>query len=363
MMLKFALAPFSFLYGIAIYTRNWLFDLGILKSQSFSTPTICVGNLNLGGTGKTPHTEYLIRLLKDDFRIATLSRGYKRKTKGFVMASSSCNALDIGDEPMQIHTKFPGIAVTVDEKRVRGIQNLLQIQPNIDAILLDDAFQHRHLKPGLSILLTDYHNPVYNDYLLPMGTLRDSIRQKRRANIIIVTKCPTILPKAEQEGIRKKIKPSKSQSIYFTSLRYGDLKPVFEGTNINLDHSKKTKLMAIAGIAKPKLFFEHLDREHIVCERIQFPDHYHFTEKKIKAIFEQFSELDDKPEIIVTTEKDAARLIQFRNLPHELKRLFYYIPIEVEFLNNQTNDFNNKLNEYVRKSSRNNGLHSKQGNR
>ncbi len=363
MVLRFLLAPMALLYGIAVYTRNWLFDVGILKSQSFSTPSVCVGNLTVGGTGKTPHIEYLVKLLQNNYSVATLSRGYKRQTKGFLLANHASNAHDIGDEPMQIKLKFPGITVAVDENRVRGINNLLQINSNIDIILLDDAYQHRYVKAGLNILLTDYGNPIYNDYLLPMGRLRDSIVQKRRTNIVIVTKCPENLEQATQNEIAKKLNLSRNQELYFTTFRYGKPMPLFNGINPDLVSKPYGQIVALAGIANPKPFFKYLEKEHAVCEIMHYPDHYHFTETKIKAIFEKFSMHPNKPVAIVTTEKDAARIRVFNDLPIEMRRVFFYIPIEVDFLNTQGNDFNNKLHEYVRKSKRNNGIHSEQGNR
>ncbi|MDX9847900.1 MAG: tetraacyldisaccharide 4'-kinase [Tenuifilaceae bacterium] len=363
MNFRFLLAPLSLLYGIAVYARNWLFDVGFLESHSFSTPTICVGNLTVGGTGKTPHTEHLVKSLHNDFSVATLSRGYKRRTKGFLMATQASNAHDIGDEPMQIKLKFPETTVAVDENRVRGINNLLQINPNIDVILLDDAYQHRYVKAGLNILLTDYSNLIYSDYLLPMGRLRDSIVQKRRANTVIVTKCPKSLDQAAQNKIAKKLNLSEKQELYFTTLQYGSLEPVFDEIDTDENSISNCQIMALAGIANPKPFFKYLEKEHAVCKIMHYPDHYHFTETKIKAIFEKFSKHPNKPVAIVTTEKDAARIKVFNNLPTEIRSVFYYIPIEVDFLNAQGNDFNNKLHEYVRKSKRNNGIHSEQGNR
>ncbi|MDD3567256.1 MAG: tetraacyldisaccharide 4'-kinase, partial [Bacteroidales bacterium] len=221
-IIRIILSPLALLYGTAIYLRNFLFDVNVLKSKSFNRAVICIGNLTVGGTGKTPHTEYLINLLKDDLNVATLSRGYKRKTKGFLMASSSSTASDIGDEPMQIRTKFSGITVAVDEQRVRGIETLLQQKPSTDVILLDDAFQHRYVRPGFSILLTDYNNLIYKDYFLPTGTLRDSFSQRKRANVVIVTKCPRDLSDGEQQKIIGKLKLQSHQQVYFTSYTYGD---------------------------------------------------------------------------------------------------------------------------------------------
>jgi tetraacyldisaccharide 4'-kinase len=355
LILRILLIPITLLYGAAIYVRNFLFDIGIKKSTSFSRAVICIGNLTVGGTGKTPHTEHLINLLKDDFNVATLSRGYKRKTKGFILASSSSTASDIGDEPMQMLTKFPGISVAVDEQRVRGVETLLQQKPNTNVILLDDAFQHRYVKPGFSILLTDYNNLIYKDFFLPTGTLRDSFAQRKRASLVLVTKCPANLHSNEQLKIIKKLKLKPNQQVFFTTYRYGSLKPIFEsGTK----PGKPITVTALAGIANPKPFFRHLKANYSIINTIQLPDHYRFTEKKIRAIFESFSSLrKDTTHIVITTEKDAARIKEFINLPDAIKSAFFYIPIEVEFLDDKENEYNSKILKYVGKSKRNNSLH------
>lgn len=362
-IIRIILFPIALLYAAAVYVRNFLFDIGIKKSTSFSRAVVCIGNLTVGGTGKTPHTEHLINLLKDDFNVATLSRGYKRRTKGFLLASSSSTASDIGDEPMQMQTKFPGITVAVDEQRVRGIKTLLQQKPSTDVILLDDAFQHRYVKPGLAILLTDYNNLIYKDFLLPTGTLRDSFAQRKRANVVIVTKCPSDLSDVDQQKIIGKLKLQSNQQVYFTTYTYGSIEPVFSDANTAINPKSQPNVIALAGIANPKPFFGYLKDLYAVDRTIQLPDHYHFTEKKIRAIFERISVLKNRPTIVITTEKDAARIKEFNNLPAEVKRVFYFIPIRVSFLNGNEEEFNCKIHEYARESKRNNGLHSQQGNR
>lgn len=349
-MLKILLSPLALLYGIAVYVRNFLFDIGLLKSTSFTKPTICVGNLTVGGTGKTPHIEYLIRLLTNNYKIATLSRGYKRKTKGFKVADAGCTAAQIGDEPFQIFSKFSEIIVSVDENRVRGINNLNQLHPNLDVILLDDAFQHRYVKPGLSILLTDFNNLVSRDLFLPAGTLRDSITQIKRADIVIITKCPQNLELDKIRSIKSELRIKANQSLFFTKLNYGELKPVFDNTSGQINQSEDLAVFAVAGIANPKPFILHLESRFVLKNRIILPDHYHFSEKKIRAIFESFSQIHGVSKAIVTTEKDASRLKQFSNLPDELKKHFYYIPIEVEFLDDSNEEFNDKIYSYVAKS-------------
>ncbi len=355
LILRILLIPITLLYGATIYVRNFLFDIGVKKSTSFSKTVICIGNLTVGGTGKTPHTEHLINLLKDDFNVATLSRGYKRKTKGFMLASSNSTASEIGDEPMQMLTKFPGITVAVDEQRVRGVETLLQQKPSTDVILLDDAFQHRYIKPGFSILLTDYNNLIYKDFFLPTGTLRDSFAQRKRASLVLVTKCPANLHSNEQLKIIKKLKLKPNQQVFFTTYRYGSIKPVFETVN---PPEKPVTCTALAGIANPKPFCKHLKTNYSITNTIELTDHYRFTETKIKAIFESFSPLlKGGTHIVITTEKDAARIREFTNLPDAIKSAFYFIPIEVEFLDGKQDEYNSKILEYVGESKRNNRLH------
>ena len=358
-MLKIFLAPLALLYGIAVYVRNYLFDIGILKTTSFNRATICVGNLTVGGTGKTPHTEYLVELLKEDNKIATLSRGYKRKTKGFILADNTCNACTIGDEPYQMYNKNPDIAVAVDEKRVRGIKTLIDKIPDIEVIILDDAFQHRYVKPGYSILLVDYNNLITNDYFLPLGKLRDSLNQKHRADTVIVTKCPPNMKPIGQRILTKELNLLPYQNIYFTTMVYGDLAPVYSDNKSALTLSKEISIYALAGIANPIPFFNFLKSNTNLIKTSALPDHFHFTEKKIYAIFDEFSKINADKKIIVTTEKDASRLKALENLDNDIKKCFYYIPIKVKFLDGNEVDFNNKIQSYVRKSKRNHSLHTK----
>ena len=358
-MLKILFAPLALLYGIAVYIRNYLFDIKLLKSSQFNIETICIGNLTVGGTGKTPHTEYLIELLKKEFKIATLSRGYKRRTNGFILADQTSNASSIGDEPYQMYCKFQDITVAVDEKRVRGINQIKQNIPDIEVILLDDAFQHRYVKPGCSILLVDYNNLITKDYFLPLGTLRDSITQTHRADIIIVTKCPASLKPIEQRIVTKELNPFPYQKSYFTTMVYGHLTPVFSKNKNIVQLSKEITSFALAGIANPIPFFDHLKAVTTLIQSVALSDHYHFTEKKINAIFEEFSVINAKNKVIVTTEKDASRLRSLEKLDDEIKKSFYFIPIKVKFLNDGELEFNKKIQSYVRKSKGNHSLHSK----
>ncbi len=346
--------PVSLLYGLAVYIRNRLFDFGIYKSHSFNFPVVSVGNLSVGGTGKTPHVEYLIRLLKDEFKIAVLSRGYRRKSKNFIIADNLVKWQDIGDEPMQYYNKFKNnnIVIAVDERRKRGIKNLINTYNDIDVILLDDAFQHRYVKPDLSILLTDYYNPYYNDYLLPSGKLREPAAEAKRADIIVVTKCPKVLSPITAKTIEEKINPAPHQKLFFSYIKYDKLCPV-TGINLDLIPDKFYSIMIVAGIANTYPLEEHLKRMCVELEILKFPDHHNFSDNDIAIICKKFHNIVSKNKILVTTEKD---LIRFENhkMFDSLKELpFFYVPIKIEFHKNYKNHFDQKILNYVRKNSGN----------
>jgi len=347
--LNILLSPIALIYGLVVKIRNLLFDYKILKSVSFEKPIICVGNITVGGTGKTPHVEYLIKLLSTNFNIATLSRGYRRKTKGFGYVSTSSTALEVGDEPLQMKLKYPSVQVAVDADRVNGISRLIRENSNLDLILLDDAFQHRYVKPGLSILLIDYNQPITSDYFLPMGRLRDSVKEKRRADIVIVTKCPSDLSQDAKVSILEGLKLNSKQSIYYTTMRYGKPIPVFKEYGKNLELKKSQEIFAIAGIANPTFFFYHIDSKANLIEKHTFPDHFTFTKNKISPIFDSYLRSNAIEKAIVTTEKDAARLRGIPSLDEAFKKALFFIPIEVEFLDDQENSFNNKILTYARK--------------
>ncbi len=348
--LNILLAPIALIYGLIIKIRNLLFDFKILKSVSFEKPIICVGNLTVGGTGKTPHVEYLIKLLSTKLNIATLSRGYGRKTKGFGYASNTSTSTEVGDEPLQIKLKYPSIQVTVDADRVSGITRLINENSNLDLILLDDAFQHRYVKPGLSILLIDFNRPITTDYFLPMGRLRDSVKEKRRADIVIISKCPFDLSPELRINLSKKLKLSPKQSIYFTTMVYGEPIPVFKKYRINLELKKEQEIYAFAGIANPTFFFSHLENKTNLIEKHIFPDHFTFTKNKIYPIFDSYLRSKANSKAIVTTEKDAARLRGIPSLDEEFKKSIFYIPIEVKFVDDQEIIFNNQILNYARKN-------------
>nr|WP_293302546.1 tetraacyldisaccharide 4'-kinase [Allomuricauda sp.] len=290
--------PFSLIYALVVYVRNFLYNIGVFASKSYRTPTICVGNLSVGGTGKTPMIEYLIRVL-DGHKVAVLSRGYKRKSEGFLLADSNSSVLDLGDEPFQIHQKFPEVSVAVDSDRRNGMVQLeSQVQPQV--VLLDDAFQHRRVKPKYSILLTAHGNLFVDDWYLPTGNLRDAKQEYKRADMLIVTKCPDVLSKDERRTISKKLKPLPHQNVLFSTLTYGDLVKQRNGDGLVLDVLKGKRLALVTGIASPEPLVQYLTSKGLVFEHVEFGDHHHFTDDEINT-FKDF-------ELILTTEKDYVRL-------------------------------------------------------
>ena len=352
------LYPVSWIYGAVVVMRNKLFDWGIFRSKSFDVPVICVGNLAVGGTGKTPHTEYLIKLLRDKYQVAVLSRGYKRRTKGYVLATPQCTAKTIGDEPYQMYTKFSSVTLAVDEKRCHGIEKLLKLkEPSTDVILLDDAFQHRHVKAGLNILLTDYHRLFCDDTLLPAGRLREPVNGKNRAQIVIVTKCPQDIKPIDYNIITKRLNLYPYQRLFFSSFRYGNLQPVFSNEGgIALSLLTDTDILLITGIASPVPILERLGDCTKQIDLLSFGDHHDFTHKDMQQIRERFNKLKGKRRLIITTEKDATRLINHPGLDAELKPFIYALPIEIEILQNQQDKFNQHIIDYVRENTRNRSL-------
>ena len=335
-ILRKILFPFALLYGFITSFRNFLFDKGILKSHSFDLPIIAVGNLSVGGTGKTPQIEYLIRLLSPTNKIATLSRGYKRKSEGFILANSTSNAEILGDEPFQFYQKFPNILVAVDANRKNGIEQLMKIsKPGI--ILLDDAFQHRKVKAGFYILLTAYNDLYANDFILPTGNLRESRSGAERANIVVVTKCPANLTEKEKNAIERKLQLDSIQKLFFTSIAYDEF--IFSEENqLAVSEIKNSEKVLLAGIAKPEPFFDYLKNENDIV--LTFPDHHHFSEKDILEIKEKA-----KGKIIITTEKDFVRLKG--NLA---KEQLFYLPIKSEFLQNHE-VFDKTILSYIENNS------------
>lgn len=360
------LSPVAFLYGAGVALRNKLFDCGVLRSESFDIPIICIGNIAVGGTGKTPHTEYLIKLLHKEFRVAVLSRGYKRHTKGYVLSTPTSKARNIGDEPYQIKTKFPDIRVAVDENRCHGINQLRTLSdPAVEVVLLDDAFQHRYVKAGLNILLTDYHRLFCDDALLPAGRLREPAEGKNRAQIVIVTKCPQDLKPIEYNIITKRLKLFPFQQLYFSSFRYGKLQPVFPPTETARGEVQERELsslqadervLLLTGIASPATIIEELNAYTSHIDLLAYDDHHNFTAQDMQLIKERFEKLKGSRKLIITTEKDATRLVHHQALNEGLKQHIYALPIEVEILQNQQDNFNQHIIGYVRENTRNSSL-------
>lgn len=351
--------PLSWLYGMVVFIRKKLFDWRILKQVQYNVPVICVGNLTVGGTGKTPHIEYLVGLLKDRYRVAVLSRGYKRKSKGFVLATDSTNYQKIGDEPHQIKLKFPDIIVAVDENRRHGIETLLAMKDAPDIILLDDAFQHRYVKPSLSILLSNYNRPVYTDKMLPAGRLREPASGMERANIVVVSKCPDTLKPIDMRIINHELNLFPYQTLVFTTTKYGNLvamfnrKDLFNRIERPLETIKDKNVLLIAGIASPELLVDEIKKYTSSVKLLEYPDHHNFSAKDIKEIENEFQNMGDKT-ITILTEKDAARLTNGNGLSEKLKSSMYYLPVEISFLQKEEEEiFNKKINKHVDKNTGN----------
>ena len=331
--LRKILFPLAILYGWITQFRNFLYDKGILKSYAFDIPIIAVGNLSVGGTGKTPQIEYLIRLLSTDFKVATLSRGYKRKSKGFLLANENSTAASLGDEPYQMQLKFPNIQVAVDADRKNGIEQLLSKENKPEIIVLDDAFQHRKIKAGLYILLTTFDELYVDDFMLPTGNLRESRSGARRADIVMVTKCPQTISESDRQWVKKKLNIDKP--TFFTSVSYDET--IYSiNSSLNISALESVSKLLVAGIAKPKLFYDHLKNENDVV--LKFPDHHHFSNKDIETIKKKAG---SRP--IVTTEKDYVRLRDY----FQDKQLFY-LPIKTVFLQD-FQDFNQLILAFSKK--------------
>jgi len=327
----FPLVP---LYYLATWTRNKLYDLGIKKSKSYDLPVICVGNLSVGGTGKTPMIEYMISLLYESNIVATLSRGYKRKTSGFQIANENSSVGTVGDEPFQFYNKFKEkIIVSVDSDRQNGIEKLQLNNDLLDVILLDDAFQHRKVKAGFNILLTTYANLYVNDYLLPTGNLREPKSGAKRADIIVVTKCPTTLTDTEKGIIISQLKPKSNQHVFFSSIKYANQ---VINDNKKLELEKIVKFILVTGIANSKPLEDYLHSKNLNFKHLSFKDHHDFTKKEIASFSEE--------NLIITTEKDFMRLRQYDSLKPKL----YYLPIETQIENAM--EFNTLIKNFVSKN-------------
>jgi len=391
---RFLLLPLSWLYGIAVWIRNVLFNAEILPSTSYDMPVISVGNITVGGTGKTPHTEYLIRALSNTYQVAVLSRGYKRKSKGFVLADSTTGLEELGDEPLQMKLKFPNLVVAVDENRRRGIEQLMgrTMQPFIDVILLDDAYQHRYVNPSISILMIDYNRLIREDYLLPVGNLREPAGQIKRAQMVIVSKCPTDLTPMDVRILSTKIGVLPYQSLYFTTMKYGAIEKLRTSEEVtqkkgseptvsaetsdafieteaiatevpivgklqSFEQIKEQRIpiLLLTGIATPQSLETHVRLFAAEVKAMHFADHHEFSKRDARKIGLEFETIKDAGGIILTTEKDATRL---RNNPfmQPLAPYIYYPTLEINFLEGQGRTFEQKITDYVRINKRNRKL-------
>lgn len=335
---KCVLVPCSKLYGGITYMRNKFFDWNLLKETSFDVPVITVGNIAVGGTGKTPHVEYLLRAFRRKYHIAVLSRGYRRDTKGFIMAGRTSTPRDIGDESYQIYHKFGGdVVVAVCEDRVHGINELLRLDPKIDMIILDDAFQHRYVKPDISIVITEYNHPLSEDRMLPYGRLREPARGINRADMVIVAKCPAGLTPWDYRSVINDYDLFPSQHLFFSHFAYQPLQPVFPDVTTEVPYldwlTPADNILAVAGIGNPRPFVKHLKGFKAKVKVDVFPDHHQYTKKDIEYLQARYNGLKGKRRVIVTTEKDAVRLAANPYYPHDLKAVTFYLPIEVKFEN------------------------------
>ncbi|MBN1789440.1 MAG: tetraacyldisaccharide 4'-kinase [Bacteroidales bacterium] len=351
------LLPLSFLYGLIVWARNLLFDTRILRSTRFKLPVIAVGNITVGGTGKTPHVEYLIRLLKHEYKIAVLSRGYKRKTRHFILATTTSGVTDIGDEPRQMKLKFPDVPIAVERNRVKGVQRLMECIRKLDLVILDDAFQHRAIRPGISILLVDYHRPIFHDILLPAGNLREPARNANRADIIIVTKCPDNFSGRDRSNFISRLNLQDRQAVYFTGYAYGSPIPVYpdrqgrqDPVSFKVLKKIKTRVMLVSGIANPAPLRQFLAHNLGIDDELVFTDHHDFDFKDIQRIKNRFKTLDSVEKCIIVTEKDAVRLREIKITDKRFRKSFYYVPVEVKFRTKGEKPFNKKIHKYLKKN-------------
>jgi tetraacyldisaccharide 4'-kinase len=350
-ILRIILFPFTLLYGLGILIRNKLFDWGILKSTSFSIPVIGVGNLSTGGTGKTPHVEYLIELLQSNYKIAVLSRGYKRKTKGFHIVNSESTVFEVGDEPLQISKNHPEVIVAVDEKRVHGIESIRKMHSDIELIILDDSYQHRYVKPRLNILITDYYKMFHHNYLLPSGNLREPRCQAKRADALIISKTPEVFSPLDRKLIMKRVSPYNAKNVFFSFIQYKEWKPITEPAK-KLSKCKVKTIFLLTGIANPSALEEHLKRQcdELIC--LQYSDHFNFKASNLEKLKEKFNNTFSKSKIIITTQKDEMRL-QKPELIEIIKDLpVFTIPMNIAFHEKDKKSFDEFVKKSIKKTSK-----------
>lgn len=330
------LLPCSKIYGIITYMRNQFFEWHFLPQHEFEVPVVVIGNLAVGGTGKTPHTEFLVESLRHSYHLAVLSRGYKRATSGFVLATPQSTPRQIGDESYQMYQKFGcKVTVAVCEDRVKGIRELLKADPDVNLILLDDAFQHRYVKPDVSVVVTEFNRPLYNDHMLPYGRLREPLQGINRADIVVVTKCPEQMKDLDFALFKKNLGLFPYQSIFFSRYAYQELKPIFPESVPTVPYldwmTDQDSVLAVAGIDNPRPFVRHL-KSYMPKVRVNiFPDHHAFSRKDMELLGRRYKTMPGKNRILVTTEKDAVRMAASPYFPQELKPYAFYLPVKVEF--------------------------------
>ncbi len=352
---KLILLPMSKIYGMVTTLRNCFFNWGIFKQRTFDVPIVVVGNIAVGGAGKTPHVEYIIEALRETYRIGVLSRGYKRNTKGFILASQRSTPLDIGDEPYQIYQKYGrDVTVAVCEDRCKGIEEILKINPEINLMLLDDAFQHRYVKPSVAIVLTEFNRPIFFDKMLPLGRLRESTRAIYRADMVLVTKCPERIKPVEYRIFKNHLSLYPYQKLYFSRFHYNTLQPVFPDNARMVPYleylSDQDRLLIVSGIANPKPFVRYIKQFKPLVKIQVFPDHHNFTRKDLDLISTRFENIKARNKYIITTEKDAVRLANNPYFPPALRPYTFYLPIKVVFDDDTGDSFTADLKKLIAQS-------------
>ena len=354
-MSNFLLAPLAALYGLAVRVRHLLYDVHVIKSEEYDIPVVCVGNITVGGTGKTPVCEFLIEHLSSDYTVALLSRGYGRRTKGYLEVQTNSPFRDVGDEPKQIKLKFPEVVVTVCAERREGIKRIRRDHPEVNMIILDDGFQHRRVKARTNIVLMDYTRPIYHDHLLPWGRLRDLPSQIHRADIVLVTKCPVDISPLDMRMVRKSLALFPYQSIFFTFLSNEPPMALFPET-IPQELPTGTPVVAMAGVANPKPFVEYLGRDYTVTQKLIFDDHHAYIMRDLSRMQEIIA--GEAPDVaIVTTEKDAVKLTNRRRIPEIIASKLYYASASIEFIAGQEDIFVQKVKQYVRTNQKHRVVH------
>lgn len=349
------LYPLSWIYGLGVDLRNWLFHIGVLKSKSYPVPVICVGNITAGGTGKTPHIEYLVELLKDRYSIAVLSRGYKRKTKGFVLADDRVSAADIGDEPFQIKNKYPDVTVAVDENRCEGIERLLAMEHRPDVILLDDAYQHLYVKAGLNILLVNNNRIITEDALLPAGLLREPVAGRLRAHVVVLTKCPADMSPIDYRIRSRQMNLFPYQQLFFSTFRYKDMYCLSDKDKKMSIYGIKAgdSVLLLSGVADNSQLAKVFGKTKANVKTLFYPDHHGYAREDLSRIEKEFNQLPSGNRYVVTTEKDTSKLVMFKDWVSRFGGNVYVLPVQVEFLLNNKEKFDKYILDYVGENKRN----------